>query len=77
MKIKDLPGNSSLEGVRFIYPGDGGTYYWRSQWCKGVWARKEPAEQRIWPLAVDDLKETLEWDIVDETKNEDEDAGKH
>jgi hypothetical protein len=65
MKIKDLQANQSLKGVRFIYPKDGEEYYWVSQWAKGVWGRKEPSSLSIFPLHVDDLKETLEWEITE------------
>ena len=68
MKIKDLPENRSLEGVKFIYPGDGEEYYWRSQWFNGVWGRKDPDGARMFPLHVDDLKECLEWEVVEEEK---------
>lgn len=34
MKIKELPKGSTLNNVRFIYPGDGKAYYWTSQWQK-------------------------------------------
>jgi hypothetical protein len=67
MKIKDLDENKSLANVRFIYPGDGQKYYWRSQWAKGVWGKKNIGDSRIIPLFVDDLKDTLEWEVVDDS----------
>jgi len=64
MKIKDLP-EGRLYDVRFIYPGDGQKYYWASQWAKGVWGRKKPGDEQIYPLFVGDLKEALEWEVVE------------
>ena len=66
MKIKDLPQDGSLANVKFVYPGDGKTYVWTGQWCKGIWGRlpDDPARNRIYPLSVDDLKEALEWEVV-------------
>lgn len=63
-KIKDLPRGTRLGGIRFIYPGDGKKYYWHSQWQKGVWAKKNLKEDEVFPLFCDDLKETLEWEVV-------------
>jgi len=63
-KIKDFPGNESLRGVRFRYPGDGQVYYWYSQWEKGVWGKKDMADTKICPLFCDDLREALEWEVI-------------
>lgn len=68
MKIKDLPQDSSLANIRFICPNDGQTYYWYSQWTKGVWGKKDINSGQIFPLVVDDLTEVLEWEIADETE---------
>lgn len=65
MKIKDLPETASLEGTRFIYPTDGQTYYWFSQWDRGVWGKKNMDDKQVFPLFVTDLKEALEWELVD------------
>jgi len=64
MKIKDLPEDISLDGVRFIYPGDGKRYYWASQWNKGVWGKVNKGDSRMWPLFVNDLMLALEWEVV-------------
>ena len=66
MKIKDLPGDPSLGMVRFIYPYDGKPYYWLSQWQKGVWGKESANSSQLIPLFVDDLAETLEWEVVEE-----------
>jgi hypothetical protein len=65
-RIKDLPKYVSLTGVRFRYPGDNKCYYWSSQWQKGVWGKKDRGSQQIFPLFCADLKEALEWEVVDE-----------
>jgi len=67
MKIKDLPGDPSLGLIRFIYPGDGKPYYWFSQWQKGVWGKEAANSKQLMPLHVEDLSETLEWEVVEET----------
>ena len=64
MKIKDLPQDIPLTGTRFIYPVDGKSYYWSSQWQKGVWGKKDMSSNQIFPLVVEDLKEALEWEVV-------------
>ena len=65
MRIKDLPDDTNLSHVQFIFPGDGKKYYWYSQWNKGVWGKKAPKDSRMYPLCVEDLKEALEWEVVD------------
>jgi hypothetical protein len=64
MKIKDLPGKTNLRGVRFIYPANGETYIWFSQWDKGVWGKKDLKDTQVFPLFVKDLHEALEWEVV-------------
>lgn len=64
MKIKDLKEQGSLGNVRFIYPADGQKYYWHSQWPKGVWGKKSPKSEQVFPLHVNNLAEALEWEIV-------------
>lgn len=64
MKIKDLPKDSNLRGVRFIYPKDGKKYYWFSQWQKGVWGKSKMEDERVFPLFCDDLKEALNWTVA-------------
>ena len=64
MKIKDLPQDVPLTGTRFIYPKDGKSYYWSSQWQKGVWGKKDMSSNQIFPLVVEDLKEALEWEVA-------------
>lgn len=63
-RIKDLPADTSLGGVRFVYPKDGKKYYWVSQWQKGVWGKRSMASTELIPLFVDDLKEAMEWRVV-------------
>lgn len=67
-RIKDLPSNIGLEGIRFIYPKTKEKYYWFSQWEKGVWGKKDLHSAQLFPLFVDDLKEALEWEVVEDKK---------
>lgn len=68
MKIKDLPKGTNLGGVKVRTP-DGKEGYWNSQWNKGVWLAQVPpgtsGSLEIEPIFVEDLKECLEWDIVE------------
>jgi hypothetical protein len=64
VKIKDLPSDRSLGGVRFRFPGDGKIYFWHSQWQKGVWGKKHPKDTQVHPLHVEDLKDALEWEVI-------------
>ena len=68
MKIKDLPEGSTLNNVRFIYPGDGQAYYWTSQWQKGIWGKKDLSSGQIFPLFVENIRDALEWEVADETE---------
>lgn len=63
-KIKDLPPNKSLDGIRFYHPETREVCYWRSQWQKSVWYKKKPEDTEIFPLFIKDLKEALEFDLV-------------
>ena len=67
MKIKDLklPDGATMAGIRFIFPGDGQAYYWASQWQKGVWGKLSLGAERVYPLFVEDIAETLEWEVVE------------
>lgn len=67
-RIRDLPHDSSLANVRFIYPGDGQPYYWRSQWACGVFGSKKFDDPRIYPLFVKDFAECLDWELAPEGK---------
>jgi len=66
MKIKDLPENMNLGKVKVKTP-DGKVGTWKSQWCKGVWLTPENPETpgQIIPVFVEDLKETLEWEVLE------------
>lgn len=63
-RIKDLPPNKGLGGVRFRYPADSRLYYWHSQWQKGVWGKEHLDDTQVHPLFCDDLKEALEWELA-------------
>jgi hypothetical protein len=65
MKIKDLPENTNLSKIKVKTP-DGVIGYWKSQWEKGVWLQRESDIEsgRIIPISIKDLKETLEWEVI-------------
>lgn len=64
MKIKDLPPNTNLDKIKVRTPeGDEG--YWVFQWEKEVWLRRKKEESRIFLIFIKDLKETLEWEVID------------
>jgi len=68
-KIKDLPSNKNLRGVKFNDPKTGTTGYWYSQWGyengkAGVWWKKDMKSGMMFPLFLDDLKESLEFDVL-------------
>jgi hypothetical protein len=72
MKIKDLPSSIPLEGVKVKTP-KGVVGYWKSQWGyaegkAGVWL-SSGIDNRVYPQFVDNLKDTLEWEVVEEEVN--------
>ena len=48
-----------------LFLKDGETYYWASQWQKGVWGKKDLKSERLFPLFVENLEEALEWEVVE------------
>lgn len=64
MKIKNLPQNKPLEGVAFRHPETGEKCYWRSQWQKGVWFKKNPKDEQVHPLFLDELSDALELEVL-------------
>jgi hypothetical protein len=65
MKIKDLPEDADLGGIRFRYPGDSKIYSWVSQWQRGVWGKLHPEDTQLFPLFCDNLTDALEWEVVE------------
>lgn len=66
MKMKDLPKGIHLGGIKVRTP-TGQEGYWASQWLKGVWlSHNADLNGRITPVFVEDLRETLEWEVIDE-----------
>ena len=63
--INDLPPTQSLDGVKFRHPETGETCFFFSQWNKGVWYKKDPKSQQIFPLFVDDLKDVLKFELAE------------
>ena len=69
-KIRDLPENGSLRGVKFHDPKTGTTGVWYSQWGypdgkAGVWWKKDMKSGSIFPLFLDNLKEALEFEVIE------------
>jgi len=75
MKIKDLPQDVNLRGVKFIIPKGHPECpmikgYWYSQWGyengkAGVWVKKSMEEDRVYPLFLDSLKQALEFEVIE------------
>lgn len=70
-RIKDLPPNISLRGVKFCDPKTGTTGFWYSQWGypdgkAGIWWKKDMKSTEIFPLFLDDLKEALNFKVMEE-----------
>jgi len=68
-KIKDLPGNQSLRGVKFYLPGTKNAVYYYSQWWhpndkSGVWYKKTMESSDVFPLQLDKLEEALEFKLA-------------
>ena len=69
-RIKDLPKDQSLGGVKFFLPGTKQAVYWRSQWGysngkAGVWYKTNIESQQVFPLFLDNLKEALEFKLAE------------
>jgi hypothetical protein len=63
MKIKDLPKDKNLGGIK-VKTTEGRIGYWKSQWRKGVWLTDTPNDTHIHPVFLDDLKDVLEWEVL-------------
>ncbi len=71
MKIKDLPKDKNLKGVRFKHPKTGEVCIWYSQWGypdgkAGVWYKKpeDKNSDKIYPLCLDSLEEAFEFKVL-------------
>ena len=63
--IEDLPkGFGGLDKIKVKTP-DGISGWWVSQWQKGVWLREKEGDDKVTPVFVEDLKEALNWEIVE------------
>ncbi len=62
MKIKDLDPKTNLGGLK-VKTTTGEVGYWESQWNKGVWLSREGKGGRVFPIFIEDLKETMEWEV--------------
>jgi len=71
MKIKDLKDGSVLKGVKFLHPDTGAVCIWHSQWGypdggAGVWYKKDVNSTQVFALTLDNLKETLEFEVIED-----------
>lgn len=69
-RIKDLPKDISLGGVRFKHPTTGTPVYWWSQWGyeggkAGVWFKHDLKSSAVFPIFLNDLSEALEFEVVE------------
>jgi len=70
-KIKDLPPNTDLGGIRFRDPKTGTVGYWYSQWGyedgkAGIWFKRDWKSGAVFPLFLDNIKEALEFEVLEE-----------
>ena len=74
MKVKDLPKDRPINGVKVKIPHTFRHHlamaglmkdevYIRSTWERGVWVKEDLASSRMFPLCIDP-KEVLEWKCV-------------
>jgi len=74
VKIKDLPKDENLRGVKFKVPKDHPecplkTAYWYSQWGyidgkAGIWCKENMEDEKVYPIFLDKLDEVLEFDVI-------------
>ncbi|HNV97357.1 MAG TPA: hypothetical protein PKL13_03505 [bacterium] len=69
-RIKDLDPYKSLGGVKFKHPQTGETCIWVSQWGypdgkSGIFYKKDINSNQIYPLFIDTLEESLEYEVVE------------
>jgi hypothetical protein len=70
MKIKDLPQDKSLGGVKFRHPDTGEECIWVSQWGypdgkAGIWYKTDENPSQCYPLFLNKLEEALEFEVVE------------
>jgi hypothetical protein len=63
MKVKDLSSGTNMGSVIVKTP-EGKIGTWKSQWEKGVWLSGKST--RVHPVFVEDLKEALEWEVIED-----------
>ncbi len=63
MKIKDLPDETNLVGMK-VKVSDELTAYWRGQWSGGVFLSKDK-DTKMFPYTLQTKEEYLDWEIVD------------
>lgn len=63
--LKDLDDTVDLSNI-IVKTSCGKIGYWKSQWHKGVWLKGH--SDRIHPVFVESLNETLEWKVIEDEK---------
>lgn len=63
MKIKDIEPSSSLLNRQVKTP-NGKTAFIAGIWQKGVWLKPDLQSTRVEPHFLEDIKELLEWELV-------------
>jgi hypothetical protein len=64
-KIKDLDPKTNLGHLK-VKTDKGVIGTWEGQWERGVWLHIDgEREGKITPIFVDDLKEVLEWEVIE------------
>ena len=74
MKIKDIKG--SLDSIKIKIPDNifkdnlyGGPkkqeVYLTSFWNKGLWVKEDLESTKIFPICIDNVQETLEWEVIE------------
>jgi len=69
-RIKDLPKDESLRGIKFYLPNSKKAVYWYSQWGypngkAGVWYKTDMNSERVFPLCLNNLKEALKFKLAE------------
>ena len=64
MKIKNLPRNTQLRGIKFKHPDTEKTCVWWSSWNRGVWYKNHENDLELHIIEVNDIKDALEFEVV-------------
>ena len=77
MKISELPSTENLQDklIKIPLKGEANPHklkqgYWASQWGypdgkAGIWFKKSLSGTRLYPVFLEQLKDCLEWDVIE------------